>query len=50
MAMVEKGLGVSILPELILQRVQYDLTILDLDVPLYRKIGIATAKKIFYFS
>ncbi|EMF0434564.1 LysR family transcriptional regulator [Enterococcus faecium] len=41
MAMVEKGLGVSILPELILQRVQYDLTILDLDVPLYRKIGIA---------
>ena len=41
MCMVEKGLGVSILPELILQRVQYDLTILDLDVPLYRKIGIA---------
>lgn len=41
MAMVEKGLGISILPELILQRVPYKIVAKELEVPAYRKIGIA---------
>ncbi|WP_371367517.1 HTH-type transcriptional regulator GltC [Sporomusa rhizae] len=40
MAMVEKGLGISILPELILQRVPYKILAKELEVPAYRKIGI----------
>lgn len=45
MAMVEKGLGVSILPHLILQRLSYDIVIRDLDIPAFRKIGIAFKDK-----
>lgn len=41
MSMVESGLGVSILPELILKRVPYRIAIRELDVPASRKIGIA---------
>lgn len=41
MAMVEKGLGISILPDMILQRIPYDLEIRSLEIPFYRKIGIA---------
>lgn len=41
MSMVESGLGVSILPELILKRVPYRIVARELDVPAYRKIGIA---------
>lgn len=41
MAMTEKGLGVSILPELILSRVPYDIEIRSLSIPYYRDIGIA---------
>ena len=41
MAMVEKGLGISILPQLILQRVPYHIHTHELDVPAYRKIGLA---------
>ena len=41
MSMVESGLGLSILPELILKRVPYRIAIRELDVPAYRQIGIA---------
>lgn len=41
MSMVESGLGVSILPELILKRIPYHICIRELDVPAYRKIGLA---------
>jgi DNA-binding transcriptional LysR family regulator len=45
MSMVESGLGVSILPELILKRIPYRITIKELDVPAYRKIGLALRDK-----
>ena len=41
MAMVEGGLGISILPELILQRIPYRLVAKELEVPAYRQIGLA---------
>lgn len=41
MSMVESGLGISILPELILRRIPYRVAIRELDVPAYRDIGIA---------
>jgi DNA-binding transcriptional LysR family regulator len=41
MAMVEKGIGVSVLPELSLKRIPYDIAIKKLDIPVYRHIGIA---------
>ncbi len=41
MAMVESGLGISILLELILKRVPYKITAKELEIPAYRKIGIA---------
>lgn len=41
MSMVENGLGVSILPELILKRIPYHIVTKELDVPAYRKIGFA---------
>ena len=45
MSMVESGLGISILPELILRRVPYRIAAKELDVPAYRKIGIALLSK-----
>lgn len=45
MSMVEKGLGIAILPKLILQRVSYDIVIKQLDVEAYRTIGIAMKSK-----
>ncbi len=45
MSMVESGLGVSILPELILKRIPYHIVIKELDVPAYRKIGLALRSK-----
>lgn len=45
MAMVEKGLGVGILPSLILQRIPYQLEIRPLAEPYYRDIGIAVKDK-----
>ena len=45
MSMVESGLGISILPELILKRVPYRIIAKDLDVPAYRKIGVAMRSK-----
>lgn len=41
MAMVEKGMGISILPDLILQRVPYKIEIRPLKEPYYRSIGLA---------
>lgn len=41
MSMVESGLGISILPRLILQRVPYHIAIKRLQVPAYREIGLA---------
>ena len=41
MAMVEHGLGVSILPELILRRVPYRIVARELEQPAYRELGIA---------
>ena len=41
MSMVESGLGVSILPELILKRIPYRIVAKELDVPAYREIGLA---------
>lgn len=41
MSMVEGGLGLSILPELILKRVPYRITAKELDVPAYRTIALA---------
>lgn len=41
MSMVESGLGISILPQLILQRVPYRIITKELDVPAFRKIGLA---------
>lgn len=40
MSMVESGLGISILPELILKRVPYAIVAKELDVPAYREIGV----------
>ncbi len=45
MSMVESGLGISILPELILKRVPYRIVAKELDVPVYRKIGLAMRSK-----
>lgn len=41
MSMVENGLGISILPELILQRIPYHIIAKELEVPAHRNIGIA---------
>ena len=41
MAMVEKGMGVSILPDMILQRIPYRVEIRSLQSPYYRSIGLA---------
>ena len=41
MSMVESGLGISILPKLILKRIPYRIAAKELDVPAYRDIGLA---------
>ena len=41
MSMVEAGLGISILSSLVLQRIPYRIVIKKLEMPAYRKIGIA---------
>lgn len=40
-AMVEKGLGMSILPELVLKRQSQNVTMLELEQPSFRSLGIA---------
>ena len=41
MAMVEKGMGIGILPDLILRRVPYKIEIRPLEEPYYRSVGLA---------
>jgi LysR substrate binding domain. len=41
MAMVESGLGISVLPQLILKRIPYKILAKELNVPAYRNIGLA---------
>ncbi len=41
MSMVENGLGISILPELILRRIPYHIVTKPINVPAYRNIGLA---------
>ncbi len=41
MSMVEKGLGISILPKLILKRTPYQLEVRNLERPLIREICLA---------
>ncbi|MCP1109904.1 LysR family transcriptional regulator [Ohessyouella blattaphilus] len=43
LAMIENGLGISILPQLILRRIPNQVVIKELDVPAARKICIATS-------
>lgn len=45
MSMVEGGLGISILPELILKRTPYHIIAKELDVPACRSIGLAMKEK-----
>ncbi len=45
MSMVESGLGISILPQLILRRKPYDIVEKELDKPAYRTIAIAFRDK-----
>lgn len=45
MSMVESGLGISILPELILKRIPYEIVAKELDIPAYRNIGFAMRNK-----
>lgn len=41
LAMVEKGLGISILPELVLRRIPYRVMLKELETPAYRSICFA---------
>ena len=41
MAMVEKGFGIGILPQMILKRIPYEIEIRPLKEPYYREIGLA---------
>lgn len=45
MSMVESGLGVSILPQLILKKVPYNIVAKELDVPAFREIGFTMRNK-----
>ena len=45
MSMVESGLGIAILPELILKKVPYKIIAKELDVPAHRNIGLALRDK-----
>lgn len=45
MSMVERGLGISVLPELILQRIPYRIVTKELEIPAYRKIGLVLRNK-----
>lgn len=45
MSMAENGLGVSILPELILRRCPYRIALRELDPPAWRDIGVAVRSR-----
>lgn len=44
MAMVESGLGVSVLSELVTERMPFNIVLKEFDVPQYRDVGIAVRK------
>ena len=44
MAMVESGLGVSLLSELVTGRMPFDIRLKELDPPQYRDVAIAVKK------
>jgi DNA-binding transcriptional LysR family regulator len=44
-SMVENGLGISILPELILKRIPHKIVAKELETPAYRNIGLATREQ-----
>ncbi len=41
MSMIEKGLGISVMPELILKRCPYSIVTKELDIPAFRDLGFA---------
>ena len=45
LSMVEHGLGVTILPELVLRRQGYDIAVRPLDPPLLRRLSLITREK-----
>ncbi len=45
LSMVEKGIGVSILPEMILDRASYKLKTVPTDIPVIRTVGVAFANE-----
>ena len=45
MSMVEQGLGIAILPELILKRIPYRIVAKPLEVPAFREIGFVVKNK-----
>lgn len=45
MSMVESGLGISIIPELIMKRASYNIVVKELEKPMYREIGMAFRDK-----
>lgn len=45
MSMVEQGLGIAILPELILKRIPYRVVAKPLEIPAFREIGFAVKDK-----
>lgn len=45
MSMVESGLGISVLPQLILKRIPYHIVAKELDIPAYRNLGLAMRNK-----
>ena len=45
MAMVERGLGISILPGLVLGGQQRNIRLVELEEPFYRSLGIAVSSK-----
>ncbi len=45
LSMVEQGLGVTILPELVLRKQNYDIAMLPTEPPIIRRIGLITQEK-----
>ena len=45
MAMVESGLGISVLPGLVLKRCPYEIEIRELEPPAYRDLAIAVKEE-----
>lgn len=45
MSMVESGLGIGILPQLVLRRIPYRVVTKELEIPAYREIRLAVRDK-----